>query len=249
MMNARKMLFLFAIVLSGLIVASPAKGKPTDAIIVTGASSVLDLAITRSTGLETSTSGVGSRFVVQYANSMRDYSFVTSQGLIDSTGIVVPRFVVQYANSMRNYTLTASQELIHSTTSVAPRMVMQYANSNRAYALKFPTGLFPDNTPPQISGTVSTSGNAVNFVVSWTTNEFARSVFSYGTESGVSVYPWVITDTLYSKNHSVMLNGLTSGQTYYFKIRSTDLSGNTSDSQEYSFVTKRYIYLPLVLRK
>lgn len=246
MMNTRRVVLLFAValVLLGLMATTPARGKPTDAIIVTGADSVLNLSVTRSTGLENSTSIVGPRFVVQYANSMRNYSLVVSQGLINSTASVVPRFVVQCANSMRDHSLIASQGLIDSTASVAPRIVMQYANSNRAYALSYPAALFGDSTPPQIIGAVTTSGNEANFVVSWTTNEFARSVFFYRTQPGE--YPWVITDTLYYKDHSVVLSGLTAGQPYYFKIRSVDLSGNSSDSIEYSFVTKSYVYLPIV---
>jgi hypothetical protein len=248
MMNVRRFILLFVATLAllGLVGTMPVKGKPTDAIIVTGASSVLNLSVTRSTGLENSVSGVGPRFVVQYANSMRNYNMIASQGLISSTGTVGPRFVVQYANSMRNYGLSASQGLINSTAGVEPRIIMQYANSNRNYSLHYPAGLIGDNIPPQITSSVTYNGSGTSETINWTTNEFAQSVLYYGTQSGI--YPWVVTDTLYYASHAFNLAGLTTGTRYYFKIRSIDLSGNAALSNEYTFVTKRYVYLPLVLK-
>ena len=59
------------------------------------------------------------------------------------------------------------------------------------------------------------------------------------------------SDPLYAKVHVVTLTGLTAGTTYYCQISSTDLSGNTYQSQELSFeqLENFFIYLPLVLRR
>ncbi len=240
MMNTRRVVFTLVavlILLLGLAVVLPARGKPTDSIIVSGASSVLDLSVTRSTGLENLVSGVGPRFVVQYANSMRFFNLAAPPALPN----VGPRFVVQYANSMRNYGLVAPQ----TTLVVAPRIVMQYANSNTAYGLRYPSALIGDHVPPQITAVTTTVSAANRVFVSWTTDEFANGVFSYGARSGS--YTSTLTDTLYYRDHSVILTSLASGK-YYFAIRSADQSGNTSVSQEYSFTTKTFVYLPTVLK-
>lgn len=70
-----------------------------------------------------------------------------------------------------------------------------------------------------------------------------------GTQSGM--YTMTFSDPLYVRVHAVTLTGLTAGTMYYCQISSTDLSGNTYQSQEFSFeqVEELFIYLPLVLRE
>jgi hypothetical protein len=48
----------------------------------------------------------------------------------------------------------------------------------------------------------------------------------------------------------LQVTGLTTGTRYYCRVSSTDLSGNTYRSQEFSFeqTEESFVYLPLVLR-
>lgn len=226
-MNAHKANCLIVVILLGLVAtvyigpsrissASVPRSRPADAIIVNNADSILTLVVTGSSGLDNSASDIA------------------------------PRIVVQYANSIRSYGLMASQSLSDSLADVGPRIVVQYANSNKDYRLHYPVGLIPDNTPPQITSTITYYGSGTTETINWTTNEFARSVLYLGTQSGV--YPRIITDTLYYTSHAFNVTGLTSCTRYYFKIRSTDQSGNTVLSSEYGFVTKCYVYLPIALK-
>ncbi len=128
---------------------------------------------------------------------------------------------------------------------VSERIILQNTNANRQESLVYPAALINDTTSPQISniGVIGTgSGNAT---IVWTTDEFATSTVLYGTQPGV--YSQTLSDPLYTKQHALTLTGLTPGTTYYFKVRSTDRSGNTATSSERSF-TQVLIYLPLVMR-
>lgn len=68
----------------------------------------------------------------------------------------------------------------------------------------------------------------------------------YGSQSGS--YSETVSDSLYVKQHRVMLSGLTPGNRYYCRVQSTDRSRNTATSGEYSFTANYLGYLPVVLR-
>jgi len=130
---------------------------------------------------------------------------------------------------------------------VAPKVVVHGADNTWQAGLAYPVALFNDTTPPQISRVAVSPSGLTSAIVTWDTDEFATSAVLYGTQSGI--YPWVVRDPLYTRAHQVTLRGLTPGTRYYFRIQSTDRSGNTATSAEYSFVMgPTRVYLPLVLR-
>jgi len=84
-----------------------------------------------------------------------------------------------------------------------------------------------DTTAPVISAlTVGTGVKSAT--ITWTTNEAATSVVSYGTAanalSSSASSPVLVTA------HSVSLSNLAAGTTYYFRVSSTDASGNAVSS-------------------
>ena len=84
-------------------------------------------------------------------------------------------------------------------------------------------------------------------IITWATDEFATSTVLYGTQPGV--YSQTVSDPLYTKQHSITLTGLPPGtMPYYYVVRSTDRSGNTATSSEYTFNTQPFVYLPLIMR-
>ncbi len=93
----------------------------------------------------------------------------------------------------------------------------------------------PDTTPPVIeTGPTSTSSDC-SVLISWTTDENASSTVYWGLTSGLGNEETVAG---YSKNHSVTVGGLSPDTTYFYKVSSTDLSGNgPTESSVLSFTT------------
>lgn len=107
-----------------------------------------------------------------------------------------------------------------------------YNNNERTESFNVVSGI--DITPPVISNIVSVPhANSANIL--WDTNENANSRVDYGTVSGVYVFS--ASNTPYVLSHNVLLNGLASGTTYYYRVKSFDIAGNDATSSEYTFST------------
>jgi len=185
--------------------------------------------------------------IVNNADSVRTTSVVLSQDLANSAAGVQARVAVQYANSLRRLGLSTVPGGLQSLLEQMPaRIVFQYANSSRQWQLSYPVALIGDTNPPVLSGIEVSLVSMESVRIIWTTDEFATSTVLYGTQSGV--YPQTVSDPLYTKQHAITLTGLTQGITYYYKVRSTDRSGNTSTSSERNFATQISIYLPLIIK-
>ena len=93
----------------------------------------------------------------------------------------------------------------------------------------------PDTTPPVITDVANETPTSSSVAIIWTTDEASKSLVRYGTESGD--YTDEAFDATMTTSHTVQLSGLTPNTTYYFAVNSTDASGNTNESGEYSFTT------------
>jgi chitodextrinase len=91
-----------------------------------------------------------------------------------------------------------------------------------------------DVVSPVISNLQVSSITTSSVVISWSTDEVSNSNVLYSTDSS---YENVKSDTGYSRNHSIVLAGLNAGTQYNFKVRSSDASGNSSESTEDTFTT------------
>lgn len=74
--------------------------------------------------------------------------------------------------------------------------------------------------------------------VIWTTDENSDSKVEYGITT--SYASGTVSDSAYSKSHSLILPGLTSSTTYHLKITSRDEAYNTITSGDYTFTTLSY---------
>ena len=152
--------------------------------------------------------------------------------------------IVNNADTVRQDAFNINQNLLDKFSEVATRIIVQFADNLNQMSMTYPIELFDDNTPPNISN-VSAKGMGI---ITWTTDEYATSTVIYGTQlvedSGE------ISDPLYTKQHQVSLPGLTPGTTYYYQVRSTDRSDNTSTSKQHSFTAQvsLSIYIPIVSR-
>ncbi len=98
-----------------------------------------------------------------------------------------------------------------------------------------PTGKFtsPANltSEPQVSGVTTKRSK-----ITWSTDRTSDSKVAIGTSSGkYSASEVGNSDQVTS--HSIDLDNLAAGTTYYFVVKWTDEDGNTGTSQEYSFTT------------
>jgi hypothetical protein len=188
-----------------------------------------------------------SSFIIDGADATAYLTTTESSELIMLIAGVPPRFVVESANAMRYYNVApVPADLETLLGQIGVRFVIEYANANRFYGSTYPVALISDTVPPQISGTTSSSAGANSVSITWQTNEFATSTVRYGTQPGN--YPHTITDNLYRTQHTITLSGLVVGGKYYYRVSSTDRSGNTSQSPEYQFTMPLRVYLPLVRR-
>ena len=240
-------LLLTVLVLSSL---RPVRGK-TSSFIIENADATNTLAVTSSSELETLIDQVAPRFVIEFAKANQVYTLTSlPTALDDLLATLQPRFVMEFANANKVYDLTPMPNQLGSLLldNLKPRFILQYANANRELSLSFPVDLIGDSEAPQTSEIELATTGAYTATVTWTTDEYADSIVECGTESGA--YTMTFSDTRYVKVHAVTLTGLTPDTTYYYRISSTDLSGNTYQSEEFSFEQseEKFIYLPLVLR-
>jgi hypothetical protein len=188
-------------------------------------------------------------FIIENADATSTLSVSPSVGLGNLIAQVAPRIVVQFANSNRILSLKLiPQSMLTRLSQVTPRLVMEFADGNRLFQLNYPVDLIDDQAPPQVSGVSAVAGGGGAAVISWSTDEFADSVVEYGLQP--NNYTNVVSDPLYVKDHSIRLTGIAFDRTYYYRISSTDQSGNTYRSQELSFeiAEEQKILLPTILK-
>ena len=182
--------------------------------------------------------------IVNNANTVRQDSFILDQDLGTLFTSVDPRIVVQYANHLREISLVNFPSTLGTLISqVSDRIIMLYANNNRQETLTYPIDFFNDSMAPIITN-ITAQGMGI---ITWETNEFATSTAIYDVAIVVDMVE--ITDPLFTKQHRVVLTGLTPGEEYNYRVRSTDRSGNTSTSSEHSFTAQETltIFLPFIV--
>ncbi|CAD6491521.1 MAG: Peptidase family C25 [Candidatus Argoarchaeum ethanivorans] len=96
--------------------------------------------------------------------------------------------------------------------------------------------VIPDVTPPVITNVSAENVTCSAAKITWDTDELADSLVKYGNASGI--YSMEAYDNTWITSHSIELTGLSPVTTYYFVVNSTDWSGNTNESAEYSFTTE-----------
>lgn len=94
-----------------------------------------------------------------------------------------------------------------------------------------------DTTVPVISD-IATSTTADGATITWTTDEESTSEVEYALENLPSASSILASDSVMITDHSISLTGLTASSTYYFIVKSIDLSGNTATSSENIFTTE-----------
>ncbi|HRQ36815.1 MAG TPA: fibronectin type III domain-containing protein [Chloroflexota bacterium] len=163
---------------------------------------------------------------------------------------VLPRIAADYTRAILRLPLTAVPTPLNNNLAlVADRVGLDYARASQRVQLAFPVNVVNDTAVPQLVGDItSTVTGPSASQIRWTTNEFADSLVHYGTDPGN--YTMSASNDLYVTNHAITLTGLQADVTYFFKVSSTDLSGNTFQSSEnsFTFTPQQSIYLPVIVR-
>ncbi len=95
-------------------------------------------------------------------------------------------------------------------------------------------GSAPDTTPPTISNVTMSVLTSNSITISWTTDELATSKIYYGLDDS---YGSEKLDTNLKTNHSFSLTDLAPDTGYHFQIEGADSFGNTSQSEDNTFLT------------
>lgn len=99
----------------------------------------------------------------------------------------------------------------------------------------------PDTTPPQIFAPTTKTLTSTSVELLWLTDELATGRVYVSRTPSVdkgSVDTWAITSTKSFDAHSLTIEDLEPGTTYYYIIESVDASGNVGSVTEHSFTTQ-----------
>ncbi|MDD5688428.1 MAG: carbohydrate-binding protein [Elusimicrobia bacterium] len=171
----------------------------------------------------------GSGIVITWTTNEPATSMV-EYGLTTSYGSVTP---VTDTDGVYNHNVTLSG--LTENTVYHYRMVSVDMNGNPTTTGDYNfTTISNDPNPPVISNV--TAGVTLNSaVITWTTDEDSDSQVAYGTSTALGTITTL--DSIATRLHSVPLNGLDKGKTYYYKVYSRDASNNLAISSQYSFKT------------
>jgi len=119
------------------------------------------------------------------------------------------------------------------------RALSKDPSGNEAWSAEDSFATPADTTPPVISSVASSAITSTSATITWGTDEGATSQVEYGTTStthGNYDFTTAVDATLVT-SHSVDLDALVPGTTYYYRVISQDFIGNEAVSDESSFTT------------
>jgi hypothetical protein len=190
----------------------------TTAPVIVGTAQAINITSTSMTiswtTNEPSTSVVNYGLTVGYGSTVTDSALVTSH-TVPLTGLT--------ASTLYNYR-------VQSTDAAGNNVVSGNATQTTV------AGGTTDTTPPVISAVTSSSITTSSATISWTLDEPATGQVQYGTTTSYGLFSIKETSFAYSA-HSQQITSLTPGTQYYYRVISTDASGNTATSPNYSFAT------------
>ena len=150
--------------------------------------------------------------------------------------LLLPRsFVIDMTLSSDQLTGSIVAHLIVEVAPTTTEHVMLSANADStvlADAIKFEfIGI--DTDSPVITDVQVSDVTLDSAVITWQTDELSTSEVAYTSTAG----DYTASDSGMVILHSIPLTGLTPGTDYYYKVSSTDVTGNSTESDEYSFIT------------
>ncbi len=106
--------------------------------------------------------------------------------------------------------------------------------NNISFAAEMVTEIEKDLVPPSVTNINISDIAATSSVITWNTNELSDSLVNYGLDKNYGI----VRDPRFDKvEHKIILEDLMPGTDYFFRITSSDASGNQGISNDYSFTT------------
>ncbi len=215
--------------------------------------------ITSSDGAGNSTSSADHSFITasETDSSVLSISSVTVQSVSDtdavivfSTSVTADGFVDYGLGTTYPNTVEGDDPVINHVIRLSPLVPGElYHFQARAtlpgggeetvsgdHILIAKSGAGADTTAPVIIDVALGTPTSTRIFISWTTDENALGKIEYGLSSsyGLSASP----GNEYSKDHSGLLEGLTPGTSFHFRIVATDFHENIALSGDFEFATE-----------
>jgi alpha-tubulin suppressor-like RCC1 family protein len=159
-------------------------------------------------------------------------------------GAGVSKYSIYRSNDGISYSQVANTSGLSYVDSSLTQVLYNYKiracdSANNCGAYSEPVSMTPTGrytSPPVLVGNVTSNVSTRTAKFSWVTDRDSDSRVQYGKSSGVYLTSEVaVSDPV--KLHSVELNNLDAGTTYYYKVKWTDEDGNTGLSSELTFTT------------
>ncbi len=93
-----------------------------------------------------------------------------------------------------------------------------------------------ETDPPEISNVQVQEISNSSFTITWETDEDADSAVNYGLQPDLGIVRIPVAER---KSHSITIDNLESGRTYYFRVISADENGNQGISADYKIQTEK----------
>lgn len=170
-----------------------------------------------------------SSFVVSLSISA---PFVYEESEVDATLKAGETYTLNFELSVQPVEQTITVQMCADTLNQVPESNEQNNCLEKTFAVEVPP------SPPSLS---ITSGPSVSDIttnsatITWTTNLESDSCVSYDTYAGK--FGTNQTDSQFSLEHQIILEGLTPATAYQFIAESRDETGNTVQSRPLTFVT------------
>lgn len=103
------------------------------------------------------------------------------------------------------------------------------------YTYIAPPVLAADTAPPDITNVQITNVKEDTVTITWETDEEADSTINYGLQEDYGIVRVPEAD---KTAHTITIDGLEPGRTYYFRVVSSDVDGNQGISANYKVVTE-----------
>ncbi|MFH1509865.1 MAG: fibronectin type III domain-containing protein, partial [Candidatus Nealsonbacteria bacterium] len=143
---------------------------------------------------------------------------------------------------LRDHTFKLEELVPNIDYSLKLVTIDESGNEANSPILSFSTG--EDSLAPEIyqvrsDAAISPGGEKVQTIITWLTNEFSSSqVFILeGLNSDPALAISTQVDEALIRKHTVVVPGLKPGTVYLFRVQSTDPSGNTAVSRDFTLLT------------
>jgi phosphodiesterase/alkaline phosphatase D-like protein len=182
------------------------------------------------------TTDENSSSFIEYANTKTNFSSIYKEFGKESDAITNHTVTIEglTQNTIYYYTVTSLDAAGNKTTD---------NNSNFDYSVTTASG-------PAINNVTATTPTLTSAVISWTTNSNSDGDVIYSDNSNFFNSQEKGATDKTSTSHNITLTGLTSGTTYYYKVRSTGTnSGVTTDDNngtDYSFTAASDVTPPVI---